>query len=52
VPTIITADRGTKSFLMETKDVHGYAGGKFQLEFLLNGEFLTSRNVRLSKPRS
>ena len=52
VPTIITADRGTKSFLMETNDVHGYAGGKFQLEFLLNGEFLTSRNVRLSKPRS
>ena len=47
--TRITADRGTKSFVIETQSVQGYAGGKFQLNFLLNDEFLTSRTVRLSR---
>lgn len=50
VPVIISADRGTKSFAIETANVQGYAGGKFQLEFMLNNEFLTARTLRLSKP--
>lgn len=50
VPVVIAADRGTKSFVMETSSVQGYAGGKFQLNFMLNDEFLTSRTVRLSRP--
>lgn len=50
VPVTISADRGTKSFAMETTNVQGYAGGKFHLNFLLNDEFLTSRTVRLSRP--
>lgn len=50
VPVTITADRGTKSFVMETANVEGYAGGKFQLNFILNDELLTSRTLRLSKP--
>lgn len=50
-PVVITADRGTKNFLIETTSVRGYAGGKLQLNFILNDEFLTSRTVRLSMPR-
>lgn len=50
VPIIITADRGTKSFLMETQAAQGYAGGKFELNFMVNDEFLTSRSIRLSRP--
>jgi hypothetical protein len=49
-PVVITADRGTKSFLIETNAVQGYAGGKFRLNFILNDEFLTSRTVRVSLP--
>lgn len=51
VPVVITADRGTTSFVMETNAVEGYAGGKFQLNFILNDEFLTSRTLRISMPR-
>lgn len=51
VPVTISADRGTKSFAIETNNVQGYAGGKFQLNFMLNDEFLTSRTLRLSRPR-
>jgi hypothetical protein len=50
-PVVITADRGTKNFLIETNAVQGYAGGKFRLNFILNDEFLTSRTVRVSMPR-
>lgn len=51
VPVTISADRGTKSFMIETNGVQGYAGGQFQLNFMLNDEFLTSRTLRLSRPR-
>ena len=50
VPVVITAERGTKNFLMETNSVQGYVGGKLRLNFILNDEFLTSRTVRLSRP--
>ncbi|HEY3700179.1 MAG TPA: hypothetical protein VGK97_12645 [Spongiibacteraceae bacterium] len=50
VPVTISADRGTKSFAMETTNVQGYTGGKFQLNFLVNDTFLTSRTLRLSRP--
>lgn len=50
VPITISADRGTKSFAIETNNVQGYAGGKFRLNFMLNDEFLTSRTLRLSNP--
>jgi hypothetical protein len=46
----ISGDRGTKSFVMETL-ARGSIGGKLQLNFILNDEFLTSRAVRLSVPR-
>jgi hypothetical protein len=50
-PVTISADRGTKNFLIETTSLQGYAGGKFKLNFILNDEFLTSRTVTLSLPR-
>jgi len=50
VPVDISGDRGTKSFVMETL-ARGSIGGKLQLNFILNDEFLTSRAVRLSVPR-
>lgn len=50
VPIVISGDRGSKSFLIETL-MPGDIGGKYQLNFLVNGEFLTSRVVRLSMPQ-
>jgi hypothetical protein len=49
VPVEILGDRGTKSFVMATL-TPGNTGGKYQLNFILNGEFLASRTVRLSMP--
>lgn len=49
VPVTISADRGTKSFLMETF-AQSHADGKLQLNFILNDKFLTSRTLRLSMP--
>lgn len=47
VPVEIFGNRGKKSFLMETL-MPGSPGEKYQVNFILNGEFLASRVVRLS----
>lgn len=49
VPVEMHGDRGTKSVPIETF-VSGYAGEVYKLNFILNGEFLASRRVRLSAP--
>ncbi|MDB6061798.1 MAG: hypothetical protein JWM78_1901 [Verrucomicrobiaceae bacterium] len=50
VPVDISGDRGTKSFVMETL-IPGNTGETYRLNFMLNGEFLTSATVRLSAPK-
>lgn len=49
VPVDILGDRGTKSFLMEAL-LPGNVGEKYELNFILNGQFLASRTLRLSIP--
>jgi hypothetical protein len=49
VPVVISGDRGTKSFLMDTL-MSGNTDKKYQLNFLLDGKFFASRMVRVSIP--
>jgi len=50
-PIEISGDRGTKSFVMTPFLQTGNAGEAYKLNFILNGEFLVSRTVHVSRRR-
>jgi hypothetical protein len=49
VPVEILGDRGKKSFVIANM-MPGNIGGKYRLNFILNGEFLASSRMRVSMP--